>query len=96
MLSWKRPITITESSSSLRTPQQSEHVPESIVQTLLELCHAWHCDHFPGEPVLVFNHHLGEKSFPYTQPKPPLTQLHAISLSSVTAHKIEEITACPL
>lgn len=38
-----------------RTPQESHPLPESIVQALrhntLELCQAWSCDHFPGEPT---------------------------------------------
>lgn len=36
---------------------------------------------FLGEPVLVFNHPLGETHFPGIQPEPPLTQLYAINPS---------------
>lgn len=31
-------------------PQESYHLPERIVQMLLELWQAWSCNHFPMEP----------------------------------------------
>ncbi|GAB0194069.1 myocardial zonula adherens protein [Grus japonensis] len=68
---------------------------ESVIQTLLELSQARCCDHFPGEPVPVPNHPLGEEPFPDIQPKPPLSQLHAIPLGSITGHQREEMNACP-
>lgn len=43
-----------------RTPWESHRVPERAVQTPLELCQAWCCDHFPGDPLLVPNHPLGK------------------------------------
>ncbi|KAM4793343.1 uncharacterized protein ACIQIH_013099 isoform 1-T2 [Cyanocitta cristata] len=75
--------------------QEPHHVPESIVQTLLELCHAWGCEHFPGEPVPVPNHPLSEEPFRNVQPKPPLTQLQTIPSGPVTDHHREEISVCP-
>lgn len=65
MLSWKGSIRIIESISWLftRQPQESYQMPESAVQKLLVLCHAWCCDHFPREPVPVTNHPLGENRF---------------------------------
>ncbi|KAJ7418809.1 hypothetical protein BTVI_27374 [Pitangus sulphuratus] len=55
--------------------EESHHMPQSIVQKLIELCQAWCYNHFPGEPVLVLNHPLDEESYPNIQPKPPLTVL---------------------
>lgn len=54
-------------------PQESHHVPESIVQGLLELCRHHH--HFPGEPVPVPDHPLCEEAFPNIQPKSSLIHL---------------------
>lgn len=73
------------------TPQKSHHIPENVFQMLLELCQAWHCDHFPEEPVPVPRHPLGENPFCDIQSKPPLTQVHSISLSPITGHESEEI-----
>lgn len=73
-------------------PQESHHVCERVVQPLLELSHAWCCDHFPGSvPSLP----LGEKPFPNILSKPPLTQLCAVPSGSVTSHQRREVTACP-
>lgn len=47
------------------------HVPESFIQTPLEVCQAWCWYHFPGEPVTVPEHHLGEKTFSNTTCKSP-------------------------
>lgn len=93
MLYWKRPRDQDQQAQLLA--QESHHVPESIVQKLLELRWAWCCDHFPGGPVPVSSHPLGKKLLPGIQPKPPLTQLHEISLNPVSGHKSEEISACP-
>lgn len=35
--------------------QETHHVSKNIVQTFLELCQAYWCDHFPGETVPVFH-----------------------------------------
>lgn len=48
MLSWKGP---TRAIKVYLLAQELPHVPESIVQMLLELCQAWCCDHCPGQPV---------------------------------------------
>lgn len=56
-------------------PQESHHVPRSIVQSLLELCRAWCCDHFPAASVPVLSHPLGEKLLPGIQHKCLLTHL---------------------
>ncbi|NXE42602.1 ZN131 protein, partial [Ptilorrhoa leucosticta] len=53
------------------------------------------CDYFPGEPVPVPNHPLGEEPFPDIQLKSPLTQLQATPLGPVTGHHREEIGVCP-
>ncbi|RMB90805.1 hypothetical protein DUI87_32798 [Hirundo rustica rustica] len=71
-----------------RTSQESHHVPKATVQMLHD-----HCDQFPGESAPVPDHSLDVKPFPSIQPKPPLTQLHSISLSPVTGHKSEGIGA---
>ncbi|TRZ12523.1 hypothetical protein HGM15179_014591 [Zosterops borbonicus] len=63
-----------------RTPQESPHMPDNIVQTLLDDCQIWFCDHFFGKPVPGPNHSLDEEPFSDTQPKPSLTQLQAIPL----------------
>ncbi|TRZ07810.1 hypothetical protein HGM15179_019297 [Zosterops borbonicus] len=76
-----------------RTSQESLHVPENIVGTLLELRKAWRSDHFYGEPVPVLNHPLIEKPFLDIQPKPSLTQLHDVFSSTV--NESEEISTCP-
>lgn len=80
-------------SSPMQDAQGSHRVPENIVQTPLELRQSRCCDHFPGESGPVPSHPLGEKPFSDTQTKPPLTQLHAVSLSHVTDHKSEK--TCP-
>ncbi|XP_051655216.1 uncharacterized protein LOC127476367 [Manacus candei] len=79
------------SSSPALSPQESHSVLESVVQTLPELSQSWYCDHFPGEPVPVPSHPLGEGSFSNIQPRPPLTQLHAIASGPVTSHHREEM-----
>ncbi|KAJ7404307.1 hypothetical protein WISP_146122 [Willisornis vidua] len=55
----------------------------------------WCCGHFPGKPIPMPSHLLGEKPFPDIQPKPPLTQLHAIPSSPISGHESEEFGACP-
>lgn len=49
---------------------------------LHELCHwareAWCHNHFPGEPVLVPDHSLGEEPFPNTHLELLPRQLHAV------------------
>lgn len=57
---WKGPMRITEVQLLVlcRTAQELHHLPESIDQTLPELCQAWSCDHSLGEPVPVPNHPL--------------------------------------
>lgn len=50
------------------------------VLSALELWQAWGHDYFPGGPVPVASHPLGEELFPYIQPKPALTKLHAVFL----------------
>lgn len=97
MLIWKEPIRITEFQllALCSTPQESHHVPERVVKILRDLCQAWRCDHFPEEPVPVLNHSLGDGPFLNIQPKPPLIQLHAVSLSPVSGHETEEISMCP-
>lgn len=67
--------------------QEFPHVPESIVQMLLELCQAWCCDHCSGQPVPVSDHPLDEEPFPDMQPKHPLMQFQAIPLGPVTKEK---------
>lgn len=49
----------------------------------------------PWRPFSSAQPPLGEKTFPDTQPKPVLTQLHAIYSSPVTGHHTEEISASP-
>lgn len=72
------------------TPCAWEHCPNTPwTQAVLLL---WS---LPGEPILVPSHPLGENPFPDTQTKPPLAQLHAVSLSRVTDHKSEKISTCP-
>lgn len=41
------------------TIPRSHHIPERIVQMLLEFCQAWCCDPFPGDPVPMPKHPLG-------------------------------------
>ncbi|KAJ7417647.1 Calcium uptake protein 3, mitochondrial [Pitangus sulphuratus] len=53
-------------------------------------------DHFPGEPVPVPNHPLGEEPFSNIPPKPSLTQLQTIPSDPVTGHHREEVGACSL
>lgn len=67
---------------------------KSIVQPLLELYQALRSDHFFGEPVPVPNHPQCAKPFPGIQPKYPLIQFHAVSLSSGACHKSDEIGNC--
>ena len=46
-----------------RTRQESLHVPKSIVQTLLQLCQAWCCEHYsglPGEMTVLGNLRLSK------------------------------------
>ncbi|KAJ7402028.1 hypothetical protein BTVI_90243 [Pitangus sulphuratus] len=74
-------------------PQESHHVAEGIVQTLLDLWVAWCCYHFLGEPVPKPNHSLGEEALPNIQPKPLLTQLLAVVLGIVTGHRREKLSA---
>lgn len=50
---------------------------------------------FPGEPVLVPNHPLCEEAFSNIQPKPSLTQLHALPSGPICGHQREEISTCP-
>ncbi|TRZ22785.1 hypothetical protein HGM15179_004301 [Zosterops borbonicus] len=50
---------------------------------------------FPGEPVPVPNHPLGEKPFPDIESKPPLTQFQAIPLGPVTGYQGKEINVFP-
>ena len=69
-------------------------LPE-VVQTLLKLRWAWCCAHFPGEPVPVPDHALGEKPFPGIQTKSDRTQLPALFSSPVTGHNSEEICTSP-
>ncbi|KAJ7401682.1 hypothetical protein BTVI_93221 [Pitangus sulphuratus] len=103
--------TLMSSFSSTGTPSQqgcssSVHPPVCIdtrgspdpglgIPSRLELCQVWCCDHFPGEPVLVPNHPLGEEPFSNIQLKPLLTQLQAVPLGPVTGHHREEISAYP-
>lgn len=61
-----------------RTTPRIPHVPESIVQTLLQLQQAVAYEHFPGETVPVPSQPLGEEPFPNAQPKAPLAQLHVL------------------
>lgn len=92
MLSGKGPIRITMSNSWPCTGHPKNYTMcLRVVQTLLAFCQAWCCDHFPGEPVPVPKHPLGKKPFPDIQPKPTLTQLHALSLGPVTGDMSEEI-----
>ncbi|XP_074391892.1 LON peptidase N-terminal domain and RING finger protein 2 isoform X2 [Zonotrichia albicollis] len=56
-------------------------------------CQACGYDHFLEEPVPVPSHPLGEKSFTKIQPKPPQTQLHAVSSGPVPGHPRKEISA---
>lgn len=94
-MSWKGPTRIRVQLLALhRHPRNltlclralSKHSLNSVrlgaVTTLLEACS-------------VLNHPLGEKPFCNIQPKPPLTQLHAIYSSPVTGHQREEIGTCP-
>lgn len=76
-----------------KIPQESHHMSEGIVQVLLELCQAWYCDYFFGQPVPMPNHPLGKELFPDIQPK--LTQPHPIFSSPVTGYDSEEIGTCP-
>ncbi|KAJ7420261.1 hypothetical protein BTVI_22170 [Pitangus sulphuratus] len=76
-------------------PQESHHMPESIIQMLLGLWQAWCCDHFSGEFVPELNHLLGEEPLSNIKPKPLLTQLQAIPWGSVTGHHRGEISTCP-
>lgn len=50
--------------------------------------------YFPGEPVPVPDHRLGEEPFPDVQPEPPLSQLQANPLDPVAGYQREEISAC--
>lgn len=70
-------------------PFGSHQVSESAVQILAELWQPWCHDHFSGELVSVPDQPQGEESFPNTQPRPPLTQLHAVprALSLITRAK---------
>lgn len=65
ILTWKRHTkTIKAQLLGLhRTLQESQQVPESIVQIFPEVCQTWCCGHCLGEPVPVPNHPLGEKPF---------------------------------
>ncbi|XP_066844751.1 S-phase kinase-associated protein 2 isoform X2 [Anser cygnoides] len=45
---------------------------------------AWCSDCFPGEPVPVCNHPLGEEPLPDVQPKLPLPQLNTVPVGPVT------------
>lgn len=74
LLAWKGPIRITNFQllAHCGTPQEAHHVPENIVQILLELCQAWCSDHFPQKPIPVLNHSLGDEPSPDIQPKPSL------------------------
>lgn len=58
---------------------------------LCELCWAWCCDQFPGGPVQGFEHPLNKEPFSDTQPKPSLTEFHAVSSGSISGHEGEEI-----
>ncbi|KAJ7411709.1 hypothetical protein BTVI_48722 [Pitangus sulphuratus] len=96
MLSWKGPIRDIEPKSWPCTGQPKNHTMcLKVFEILLELCQAWCSDHFPGEPVPVLKHPLGEKPSPDIQTKPPLTQIHVVSLSPVTSYESEEISTCP-
>ncbi|KAJ7410396.1 hypothetical protein BTVI_53560 [Pitangus sulphuratus] len=55
-----------------------------------ELVTAWYCDHLLGQPVPVLDQPLYEKPSSNIHPKPPLTELQAIPLGSVTAYHREE------
>lgn len=55
--------------------------PQSTVQTLLEHCQDWCCDHLPGEAVPVPKHPLGEQLFSNMQPVPPQHNLRWFSRS---------------
>lgn len=61
----------------------------------LEFQQVWCHKHFPGEPVLVSNHTLSEKTTPNIQLEPPLMQLHVIPSGSITVHQRADSSAGP-
>lgn len=76
------------------TIPESHPVPESIVQMLPDLCQAGAVSPALGSCSSAQTP-LDKKLFPDTQLKPPLAQLHAGFLSSVTGHRSDVIGTCP-
>lgn len=65
-------MKITEYNSLLLTGQhKTKPCDPDHCQTLLEFWQAWCCDHFPGEPVPVPDHHPSEEPFPNVQSELP-------------------------
>lgn len=79
MLGWRVPKGSSKSNSWPCTGQAPES--QSHIHMLLEIFKAWGCDHCLGEAVPEPNYSLGEEPYPDAQPKPPLTEVHAIFLA---------------
>ncbi|KAF1466761.1 Conserved oligomeric Golgi complex subunit 5, partial [Megadyptes antipodes antipodes] len=58
----------------LEVENQAKRLLEQGVET-----QGWGLNHFPGQPVPMFNHSFRKDIFPHVQSKPPLAQLEAIS-----------------
>lgn len=55
---WQRPIRVVKSNSWVCIRCPKNHTMIGIVQNLLELCQAWCCDCYSGDPAPVPNHCL--------------------------------------
>lgn len=75
--------------------QESHHVPDGVVQRLLNSVQLSAVTTYLGSPFQCSTTLWFFKPFPDTQPRPPLTQLHTIFSSPATGHKSEKISTCP-
>ncbi|KAF1556984.1 Collagen alpha-1(XXI) chain, partial [Eudyptula minor] len=89
-VSWKRPLRSSSPTVNPTPPCPLNHVPKRLIYTSFKYLQGWGLNHFPGQPVPMFNHSFGKEIFPHIQSKPPLVQLEAISSRPIACYLGEE------
>ncbi|KAK4810597.1 hypothetical protein QYF61_007334 [Mycteria americana] len=83
-IGWKTPLRSSSPTVNLTLPRPPlHHVPKHLIQTSFKYLQGWRLNHFPGQPVPRLDN-------PFSESKPPLAQLEAISSCPITCYLGEE------
>ena len=93
-LGWKRPLRPSSPTINPSPPCLLNHMLKCHIYTPSEHLQGWWSHHLPGQPVPMLDHSFSKEIFPNIQPKPPLTQLEAISSRPISSCFGEETNTC--